>query len=247
MPEIGNHATIRIGTWNTDWAKPGKIPGTIVSEKLAAAKCDILCVTEGFAGILPDGGHVIDAGEDWGCRIKKGRRKVLLWSKHPWTPHARARGSAELPNSRFVAGSTETPSGECLTVVGVCIPWYGAHVMYCNKNRLPWQDHVAWLAGFAKLRCQFPMSRTVVLGDFNQTIPRTRAPHRAYGTLQQAFEGFRFATEPGLAGVSKSSIDHIAHSPDLTRKSIGIWPFAKGGDGKHLSDHFGVWVDFGTC
>lgn len=247
MHEKGNDFTIRIGTWNTEWKKPGGKAGNIIRERLAATECHVLCVTEGYAGILPDGGHVIDAGKDWGCPIKKGRRKVLLWSKHPWTPHTRARGSAELPNGRFVAGSTQTPSGERLTVVGVCIPWFGAHVNYCNRNRLPWQDHVAWLAGFEKLRFQLPMSRTVVLGDFNQTIPRTRAPHRAYGALKQAFEGFRFATEAGLAGVSKSSIDHIAHSPDLTRKSIGIWPFTKAGDGKRLSDHFGVWADFGTC
>jgi endonuclease/exonuclease/phosphatase family metal-dependent hydrolase len=40
-------------------------------------------------------------------------------------------------------------------------------------------------------------------------------------------------------------IDHIAHTPDLTRGSIGIWN-KKAADGKCLSDHFGVWCDFST-
>ena len=249
MHEIGDDFTIRIGTWNTKWAKPGSIRGTRISKRLASADCDVLCVTEGFEWILPDGGHVIDAGKDWGYSIpngQEGRRKVLLWSNNPWTPHARARGSADLPGGRFVAGSTETPSGDCLTVVGVCIPWRDAHVRTGYKDRKPWQDHEAWLAGFANLRCQFCMSRTVVLGDFNQKIPRTWVPHRVHGALMRAFEGFKFATEGELAGAPKPSIDHIAHTPDLTRKSIGIWP-KKTDAGKPLSDHFGVWVGFGTC
>ena len=246
MKESSNPPTIRIGTWNTEWAKPGSSRGRIVSDKLNATDCDILCVTEGFAGILPDGGHVIDAGPDWGYPIRKGRRKVLLWSKLPWTPHTHARGSEELPQGRFVAGITETLSGACLTVVGVCIPWSGAHVRNGRKDRTLWQDHEAWLAGFAKLRCQFPELRTVVLGDFNQRIPPKWVPRRMHEALEQAFNGFKFATEKELAGAPGLSIDHIAYTPDLTRNSIEIWP-KKCAEGTRLSDHFGVWGDFGLC
>lgn len=244
--EICDTSTIRIGTWNTKWAKPPSPRGLIISENIAAEQCHVVCVTEGFAGILPCGGHVIDAGKDWGYPIPKGeegRRKVLLWSEHPWTPHARARGSAELPGGRFVAGSTKTPSGDCLTVVGVCVPWRDAHVRSGYKDRKQWQDHEAWLAGFAKLRRHFCMSRTVVLGDFNQTIPRTWVPYRVHGALMRSFEGFKFATEGGLAGAPKPSIDHIAHTPDLSRKNIGIWP-KRADDGTFLADHFGIWCEF---
>ncbi len=238
-------STIRIGTWNTEWAKPsstGRKRGNIVSDQLAASGCDVLCVTEGFAGILPDGGHVIDAGEDWGHRVRKGRRKVLLWSKQPWTPHVDAVGSADLPSGRFVAGITETLSGSRLTVVGVCIPWSGAHVRGGRKDRRLWQDHEAWLAGFKELRSRIPESRTIVLGDFNQCIPRKYAPRRAYEALKCAFNGFSIATEGELPG-GRASIDHIAHTPDLTRGSIGIWD-KRDADGTRLSDHFGVWCDF---
>ena len=72
---------VRIGTWNTEWAVPGSARGNRVSRLLAAPDCDILCVTEGYAEILPGGGHIIDAGPDWGYTAKEGRRKVLLWSR----------------------------------------------------------------------------------------------------------------------------------------------------------------------
>ena len=238
-------ATIRVGTWNTRWAKPSSTNGNIISNQLATSGCDVLCVTEGFASILPAGGHVIDAGEDWGYPIYEGRRKVLLWSKQPWTPHIDAVGSADLPSGRFVAGSTETLSGTRLTVVGVCIPWSGAHVSGGRKNRTKWQDHEAWLAGFAELRSRIPNSRTIVLGDFNQGIPKKRwVPYRTHEALVGAFEGFQFATQ-GELPEGQTLIDHIAHTPDLTRDSIGIWN-KNAADGKCLSDHFGVWCDFST-
>ena len=142
MNESSDPPTIRIGTWNINWAKPGSIRGNIISDKLAATDCDVLCVTEGFAGIFPDRGHVIDAGPKWGYPIVEGRRKVLLWSKQRWT-HVDSIGSEELPSGRFVAGVTQTSSGSPLTVVGVCIPWFGAHVTHGHKNRKRWQDHEA--------------------------------------------------------------------------------------------------------
>ena len=111
----------RIGTWNTQWAKPGTARGCRVANALTAPGCDILCVTEGYAAILPEGGHVIDAGLDWGYRASEGRRKMLLWSKRPWSD-VDPVGSDALPGGRFVAGTTETGLGP-LSVVGVCIPW----------------------------------------------------------------------------------------------------------------------------
>lgn len=238
-------SNIRIGTWNTAWAKPGGLHrrGTRIGVELAATECDVLCVTEGFAGIFPDGGHVIDAGKDWGYPIRQGRRKVLLWSKRPWTSHVDAIGSEELPKGRLVAGVTETPEGACLTVVGVCIPWHGAHVTTGRKDRKPWQDHKAWLAGFERMRCRIPESRTIVLGDFNQRIPRAWAPKAVHEALLRAFDGFEVATAGELAGAPNLSIDHIAHTPDLTQRGIRIW-CKRDAEGHYLSDHFGVWGNF---
>ena len=238
----GPSPAIRIGTWNTEWASPSSSRGSIIRDMLAGSGCDLLCVTEGFAGIFPDRGHVIDAGKDWGYPIRAGRRKVLLWSRQPWTPHVEAVGSADLPGGRFVAGSTETQSGTCLTVVGVCIPWRDAHVRTGRKDRRPWQDHEAWLAGFEKLCSRIPESRTIVLGDFNQSIPRKKSvPRKAHEALLRSFGRFSFATQGELSG-GLAAIDHIAHTPDLTRGSIGIWS-GETASQIRLSDHFGVWCD----
>ena len=234
----GTDGTIRIGTWNTAWRVPNRRIGQNIRGKLAAAGCHVLCVTEGFEGILPDGGHVIDAGPNWGCPIKKGRRKVLLWSEQPWTLHTHAFGLEGFHEGRFVAGTTEA-AGVCLTVIGVCIPWWGSHVKSCMKNLKPWADHKRWLEGFEKLRCRFPRERTVVLGDFNQTNPRTRAPKDINQALEDAFKGFTFATNGVFFGCLMA-IDHIVHTPDLTlpRGSVEFWP--KYDDGLKLSDHCGV-------
>ncbi len=141
MNQIPNQRALRTGTWNTEWAKPGSARGERVRRALAAPDCDILCVTEGFAGLLPPDGHLIDAGPDWGYPIREGRRKVLLWSKRPWSD-VDALGSDDLPSGRFVAGATETPVGP-VTVVGVCIPWRDAHVRGGTRNRKRWEDHLA--------------------------------------------------------------------------------------------------------
>ncbi len=267
----GNGAgSVRVGTWNVEWAKPGTPKGKRVEPILAAPNCDVLCVTEGDAGILPKGGHVIDAGTDWGYPIPKTsprRRKVLLWSKRPWTP-VFDRLQDELPGGRLVAGVTETPVGR-VTVVGVCIPWRDAHLNSGRKDREPWQEHRAWLARFGELVYAGAQSRTIVLGDFNQRIPRKYAPVEVYGELLRAFEGVCIATkgffhspfsadDSGDRQVSLSDvatgkdalqlIDHVAHSADLVQadgavdRRVGVFPKrVKPGDG--LPDHFGVWTD----
>lgn len=264
---------VRVGTWNVQWTKPGLRRAPLLAEVLAALDCDILCVTEGDAGVLPDGGHVIDAGTDWGYPLPKaspGRRKVLLWSRRPWTPVFDTLQDA-LPGGRLVAGVTETPVGR-VTVVGVCIPWGGAHVNSGRRDRVQWQDYFDWLSGFERLSYAKPRRRTIILGDFNQRSPKGGKRH---GALQEALVHFELSTSgfmaeastrlgangdelrevvltdtPSAKGVAQL-IDHIAHSEDLVlhrraaeregARCVGIFP--KEVDGTRLSDHTGVWFD----
>ncbi|WP_145982308.1 hypothetical protein [Rhodococcus sp. MTM3W5.2] len=44
---------------------------------------DVLVVTEGSRDLLPPGGHVIDAGADWGYESPPYRHKTMLWSRWP--------------------------------------------------------------------------------------------------------------------------------------------------------------------
>ena len=101
---------LRIGTWNTQWTSPRTVRGKVVSASLADSDCDILCVTEGYSDILPRVNYTIDGGRDCGYPIKKGRRKVILWSKRRWTNVVHFDSERPL-GGRFVAGTTETDSG----------------------------------------------------------------------------------------------------------------------------------------
>ena len=237
---------IHIGTWNSKWAKPGTAKGGRVANLLTEPDCDILCVTEGYAKILPEGGHTIDAGPCWGCPILEGQRKVLLWSKRQWSEVDYDKTGRPL-GGRFVTGITETEAGP-LQVVGVCIPWHGAHVNYCQKDSKYWQEHERWLAAFETLRYRWARARTVVLGDYNQRIPRNgkgAPPVRTHELLLRAFDGFEIATDGELANAPAPgrAIDHIAHTPDLALVGdIEFWP--KNDNDGELSDHFGIRANF---
>ena len=139
---------VRVGTWNTELAKPGSVRGKRVRPILAAPDCDILCVTEGYAKIFPDGGN-IRGGHDPGYPIVEGQKNVLLWSKEPWE-NVRRVGPHQMPEGGFVAGTTKTPIGS-LTVVGVCIPWFHAHVLTGRRDRRMWEEHLNWLKRFEGL------------------------------------------------------------------------------------------------
>lgn len=243
MTQSRNSSTVRIGTWNTEWARPTAPKGKLVMAALAAPGCDVLCVTEGVAGIVSGQGNVIEGGEDWGDPVRDSRPRVLLWSARPWTEVDRV-GSERMPGGRFVRGVTQTAAGQALTVVGVCIPWFDAQWQDGRREAQRWELHGIWLEEFQKLRSTLPDERTVVLGDFNQRIPRQWAPKGVYEALMRTFEGFEIATEGNLEGAQGLAIDHIAHTPDLVSKRISIWP-DRSADGKRLSDHFGVWGDFG--
>ena len=258
---------VRVGTWNTEWAAPKRVRANRIRPILAAPKCHVLCVTEGYEELLPSGGHAVDGGEDWGYPIVAGRREVLLWSEQPWR---KVEQGPESMAGRFVAGVTNTPIGE-LTICGVCIPWFDAHVRTGRRDRKRWKEHLDWLTGFQSLSYATD-SRTIVLGDFNQRIPRSSfEPLRVHAELRRALGDLEIATSGFLpwenqddraAGLPQSGlwrarlgngpksrdrlIDHVAHSRDLAvvggGSTIGIFP--KRTPDEVLSDHIGVWADF---
>ena len=231
---------MRIATWNVQWATTRSTRGRRVTAVLAALEADVIVLTEGCAAVLPPDGHVIDAGSDWGYRVDDpARRKVLLWSKHPWTD-VDLVGSEALPPGRFVAGTTKTPHGE-VQVLGVCIPWRGAHVTHGRRDRRAWEDHSRFLEGLVPV-LDAVSGRTIVAGDFNQRIPRTIQPAVLAEQLDAALAEFSVPTavvrEPQL-------IDHIALGPDL--RSVGGPQLIRNlVDGIELSDHTGVWIELAS-
>ncbi len=217
-----------------EWATPGTRRGHRVAALLNGV-ADVMAVTECTLGVLPTG-HVVDAGSDWGYRVDDpSRRKVALWSRWPWTD-VDPVGHPDLPPGRFVAGTTSTPIGD-LRVVGVCIPWAGAHVSTGRRDRRQWQDHEQYLRALPDVLASQPRP-LVVAGDFNQRLPRSRQPEQVHRLLIDALAGLTVATS-GETPAGRL-IDHVAVSPELRATDRELIPASDAAG--PLSDHTGVTV-----
>lgn len=228
---------VRCLTWNLEWA-PSKGPrADWIMKHVSAANPDVVCFTEVLRDFMPPG-HLIEAGEDYGYPIQKGRRKVLLWSREPWTD-VDVVGDETMPSGRFVSGTTGG-----IRFVGVCIPWKDAHVKTGRCDRQPWEDHLAYCQGLARVLKRHAEQYTpvCVLGDYNQRIPRINQPVPVFDALMAAIPpSFHIATA-GLTDVDGFNfIDHIAVSPTLRASINGILP-KTAEDGTRLTDHAGVHV-----
>jgi endonuclease/exonuclease/phosphatase family metal-dependent hydrolase len=229
---------LTVATWNVEWRAPGSVDAALIRERLDAVGADIICLTEAYANFTDGEGHLIESEPDYGYPVVQGRRKVLLWSREPWAAVDRV-GQPDLPPGRFVAGRTMTAVGP-IDVVGVCIPWREAHVRSGTRDRTLWQDHLAYLNGLRGILAE-RTARTLVMGDFNQRVPRQYSPPPVFAALESTLRGFRVATAGTMAPIGKAAIDHVAHTDDLEPLDVsGLSNRAP--DGREISDHFGVAV-----
>lgn len=227
--------SLRITVWNAEWALPGSHKGAAIGEILAALEPDLICLTEAVPPLLPPGGHTITSEADYGYPVKPGRRKVLLWSRHPWRD-IDPLGHTGLPSGRFISGLTGSPLGP-VRVVGVCIPWARAHVSTGRRDRKPWQDHLSFLQYLPEtLNSPAPL---LLAGDFNQTLPRTSAPLAANSALVKTLHQLAVPTAGPIPPLERLLIDHLAHSPHFTTTGIRGIPRHLP-SGLPLSDHDGV-------
>ena len=223
--------------WNIQWASKQSPRGQAILSTLNHSGAHVSCLTETHASFIGEGGHLICADADYGYSIKYDRRKVILWSKEPWEDVDNF-GNSDLPSGRFVAGTTQTPVGK-LRIIGVCIPWSHAHVTSGQKNRKPWDDHVAFIEHLKPI-LEAASEPTVLVGDFNQSLPRSRAPIRAERVLRELLAPrMKVATENIQNETGGRCIDHIAHSQSIRADNVEIVP-AVSPQGLRLSDHFGV-------
>lgn len=237
-----SETTASIVTWNVEWKPPRSRSSDILRERIFAHQPDIICLTETYANFLPAFGHTVEADPDYGYAIKEGRRKVLLWSRESWA-NVDQVGDDNMPTGRFAAARTLTPIGE-IDVVGVCIPWEAAHVSSGRRDRQPWEDHLRFLSGLGKVLGS-RTARTVIVGDYNQKIPKLRAPQLVFDALERAvLSRFSVATSGAIHPLNEFAIDHLAHSADITCHSVtGLSNFDEAG--RRLSDHFGLGIKLG--
>jgi endonuclease/exonuclease/phosphatase family metal-dependent hydrolase len=165
---------VRVATWNVQWAIPASTKGGRVAAKLHDLDADVLVVTEGQLGLLPDEGHLIDAGNDWGYGEERYRRKVLAWSKRPWRELRRFdEGAAK---GRVLVAVTDTDEGP-IRVIAVCIPWRDAHVRSGRRDARGWEEHVECCGQLLAFRQALDAGvPTLIAGDYNQRIPRKHQP-----------------------------------------------------------------------
>lgn len=228
--------------WNVEWATPRARRTRHILDRIARHAPDVVCLTETHEDLLASHGHAICSRPDAGYGLKPGRRKVMLWSREPWE-RVDDLGEDSMPPGRFVAGVTETSLG-AVTVVGVCIPWFGsrAEARRGCERKDRWEDHAKYLDGLRRVLERGASERVIVMGDFNQTIGEgSRAPAELRQALQAALpRGMAIATSD-LKFEGRPNIDHVALSGDLVAQSVEA--ISNRHEGRDLSDHFGVVAD----
>lgn len=225
-------------TWNLEWASPASKRLALIQRRIADVDPDVVCYTEVIRSTVPKEGFMIEASPDYGYSNTGEKRKVILWSKSPWTEFD-DNGGPNLPTGRFVSG---VAGG--IRFVGVCIPWRDAHVKTGRRDRNPWEDHLLYCRELGRILKTFSRSELpiCVLGDYNQRIPRQFQPQHVFDALLEAIpKQFRIATKGMIDKDGKSLIDHITVSPDLNLTIEEIIPRISP-DGTRLSDHVGVFA-----
>ncbi len=225
---------MKLLNWNVAWRGLGTSPkGPELKRRIIGAGADVICLTESSTDRGLSGGHWIHADEDYGYKITPGRRKVSLWSRGKWETFS-SIGSKKLPSGRFVFGMT-TVENQSWRIMGVCIPWSHAHVATGQKNKKVWQVHEDYLATLKPVLRR--LKPDVIVGDFNQRLPRDREPHRVADALTDTLAGYDIVT----TGFHPKLIDHVAVDPGLRVNNITL--IDKESSLGQLTDHLGVVVE----
>jgi endonuclease/exonuclease/phosphatase family metal-dependent hydrolase len=232
---------MRVLTWNFERKPPASWQAGIMVDRIAALQPDIVCLTEAYDRSLEAlGGSALSTeGVVWSAS-RPGERKVVLWSRRPWL------AVDEVDEAATSAGAclsvlADTESGP-VRVIGVCLPYHFASPVGLSPKARPWAQQIRFLEGLGIVLRSFRDSYpTIVLGDYNQYLPRIWGSKAASAALHEAFDGFLFPTS-GFAHEGRAAIDHIAHTPDLSSSDrCALSPFTT--DRRRLSDHFGVSLD----
>lgn len=228
--------TIRIATWNLEWAKPGTDRHDRALAQLLDLDADVAVTTEDSTHDWEGYPYGIDAGPDWGYPTQGNRRKVIAWWRTPWIDRTELEAAAT--RGRFVGGVVHL-EGLPVTVLAVCIPWRDAHVRTGRRDAAAWGEHLEFCTALRpSVSAAAAAGLTVVVGDFNQRIPRTRQPPDVASALVDALGPLQVPTA-GEHTVGRL-IDHVAVTHAMTVVDVTAWSNVI--DGQRLSDHAGVAV-----
>jgi hypothetical protein len=231
-------SSLLVACWNTEWHTATSKRGAALRQALLGHAPDIVCLPEAQYRFLPADYHLVHSHPDSGYPLKPEHSKVTLWSRWPWLD-VDAHGSDDLPTGRFVSATTATPGGS-IRVVGVCIPYRHAHVSTGRRDRTVWEEHERYLVALPKiLERERRHGPVLLLGDFNQRIPRRWVPPRLASMLQHALTGFEVWTAGDVAGLEQPLVCHVAGSKEFTlaERPRGLSRII---NGVAVSDHDGM-------
>lgn len=227
--------------WNLERQQPGSRRAMVMLGRIAEARPDVACLTEASEDSVRDlGGHTVSlTGASWSSRRRDDERLVVLWSREPWREVA--PGGPLTDSGACLSAVTETPLG-ALRLIGICAPHHAASPVGRTDRAPMWSEQVAFWRGLEMvLRGADVATPTVVVGDFNQFVPRIWGSKAASAAMFSALECLEIVTMGIIAGVGEPTIDHVACSRGLAAMEVrGVSRFAE--DGSALSDHFGVVV-----
>ena len=236
---------MKLVNWNVEWTTPRSSRRGEILRRIEQYDPEVICLTETHIDLLPNG-YVIASNPDYGSPIKKGRRKVMLWSRMPWEQNDDV-GNCSLPPGRFVSGVTHTSIGT-VSVLGVCIPWPNARVNTASithkkwEGRKRWDDHRQYLRSLPEVLDRASGRRMIVAGDFNQQLPKSRStPADVHEQLMSVVASRLTIATAGVGLRGRRCIDHIALSEDLAVQSLCVIDNTNGAS--KLSDHFGIVAD----
>ena len=231
---------VRVANWNFERRGPKTWQAASLVTEISAFAPDLICLTEAHKTSLEIlGGHTIDHVGYRATRKKESERLVMLWSKAPWQPIQVPKDLQALGG--LVCGVTQL-SARRVCCIGLCIPYHMAKLDGEDRTR-PWHHHKVFLRAVTPwLRQQAQNNPVILLGDFNQRIPRKYGSQDAYALLEEALSPFHILTSGGLQPLSLQTIDHICTNQAFIAKSIEARSrFDEGG--RPRSDHFGVFAE----
>lgn len=224
---------MKILNWNVEW--PTEPRWALIKNIIIRIKPDIICLTEAHANQCFGGYKWIESHPDYGYGEHPSKRKVILGSTDQWREVSTGE-HLDIPTGRFIGGRTHG-----IEVLGLCIPWQNSNVSTGKKDRRPWQDHLHYLNG---IKDEVQNRYRIVLGDFNQRIPRKLQPKDCYASLMDVFKGFQIPTQwPDLETLDgKQHIDHIALGVGF--EIVGASSLSRYENDTELSDHEGIVLYF---
>lgn len=227
-----------VACWNIAWKRPSASAGATMIGQLLAHTPEVICIAEGHTDSLPNDWHAITSQADYGYRQQDKRHKVALWSREPWHD-VDDIGSPDLPGGRFICGLTSTSLGP-LRVIGVCVPWSHAHVTGGRRDRKPWQDHDTYLVALRTILSELdPSVPTLIVGDVNQRIPRSRAPRASHNLLLAALTPkMTIWTSGEVPSLDRQTVCHIGGTNTLL--PLRVFGLSRFSSNKELTDHDGL-------